>query len=181
MLTITSICKLTILVSKQFFCLATLSNYWVPIFDRSNHRRVCDEESRWTWLTGDQLISTQSIPNQPSAHPRVANAREPIPHVSWEFGCTIGAMVSTFIVTGIFAIVMMESLLLLMWRRLCCHQASVIALVAFCQAGIVALVVMALLPSMHRRLCCCCNGNICCRHNGAVTAVNAQASPPLLS
>jgi hypothetical protein len=33
-------------------------------------------------LSGDQLISTQLIPNQPSAHPRAANAREPIPHAS---------------------------------------------------------------------------------------------------
>jgi hypothetical protein len=50
------------------------------------------------------------IPNQPSAHPRVANAQEPIPHVSWELGCAIGAMVSTFIAAGIFTIFVMESL-----------------------------------------------------------------------
>jgi hypothetical protein len=29
-----------------------------------------------------RLISTQSIPNQPSAHTRATNAREPIPHAS---------------------------------------------------------------------------------------------------
>jgi hypothetical protein len=29
-----------------------------------------------------RLISTQSIPIQPSAHPRAANAGEPIPHAS---------------------------------------------------------------------------------------------------
>jgi hypothetical protein len=48
-------------------------------------------------LSGDQLISTQSIPNQPSAHPGAANAREPIPLASWEYGCPIGAMASTFV------------------------------------------------------------------------------------
>jgi hypothetical protein len=65
-------------------------------------------------LSGDQLISNQSIPNQPSAHPRVANAWEPILHASWELGYAIVAMVSTFIVAGAFSIVVMESLLLLM-------------------------------------------------------------------
>jgi hypothetical protein len=30
------------------------------------------------------LISTQSISNQPSTHPRAANAQHPIPHASWE-------------------------------------------------------------------------------------------------
>jgi hypothetical protein len=29
-----------------------------------------------------RLIFTQSIPYQPSAHPRAANAQEPIPHAS---------------------------------------------------------------------------------------------------
>jgi hypothetical protein len=48
-------------------------------------------------LSGDRLISTQSIPNQPSAHPGAANAREPIPRASWEYGCSISAMVSTFV------------------------------------------------------------------------------------
>ncbi len=61
------------------------------------------KESRWNWLSGDQLISTQSIPIRPlgqsvhvywlaewpdylapSTHPGAANAREPIPCASWE-------------------------------------------------------------------------------------------------
>jgi hypothetical protein len=29
-----------------------------------------------------RLISTQSIPNQPSAHHRAANTQEPIPHAT---------------------------------------------------------------------------------------------------
>ncbi len=37
--------------------------------------------------------------------PRAANAREPFPHAFWEFSCAISAMVSTFIVTGVIAIV----------------------------------------------------------------------------
>jgi hypothetical protein len=35
-------------------------------------------------LGGDHFISTRSIQNQLSAHPRVANAWDHIPHVSWE-------------------------------------------------------------------------------------------------
>jgi hypothetical protein len=132
-------------------------------------------------LSGDQLISTQLIPNQPSTHPIVANAQEPILHASWELGCAIGTMVSMFIVAGIFAIVVMESLPLLMQRRVCHHQASFVALVTCCQAGVVALVMMVLLPLMRRHLCCCCVGNCCSCHNGAVAVVDAQASPPLLS
>ncbi len=62
-------------------------------------------------------------------------------------------MVSMFIVADIFAIVVMELLPLLMQRHLHRHSASFVALVANRQAGIVALVVMVLLPSMHRRLC----------------------------
>jgi hypothetical protein len=81
-------------------------------------------------LSGDQLISTQLIPNQLSAHPRSANTQQPIPHASWELGCAIGAMVSTFIAAWVFAIIVMESLLSLMQRRLCCCQASTIALIA---------------------------------------------------
>ncbi len=61
----------------------------------------------------------QSIPNQPSAHPRGSNSLEPILHASWELGCTIGTMVSTSIVIGVFTIVVIESLMLLTQRRLC--------------------------------------------------------------
>ena len=53
--------------------------------------------SRWRRLSGDHLISTQSIPNLPSGHPRAEKGPEPIPHVSWEWGCAIGAMVIMFI------------------------------------------------------------------------------------
>ncbi len=89
-------------------------------------------------------------------------------------------MVSMFIDTGVFTILVMASLPLLMhW---CVHhcQASAIAFVACSKAGVVALIVMASLLLMRRHLCCCCNGNCHSRHNGVVTVVNAQA-PPLLS
>jgi hypothetical protein len=126
-------------------------------------------------LSGDQSISTQLIPKQPSANPSTTTAWDPIPHASWELGCLIGAVVSMFIVAGIFAIFVMESLLLLMQRRRHCCQARIITLVARCQADIVALIVMALLPSMCRRFChCSC-------HDGVVVVVHAQSSPPLSS
>jgi hypothetical protein len=67
-------------------------------------------------------------------------------------------MVSTFIVAGIFAIIVMESLPLLMQRRFCRPQASVVALVTCCHAGVVALVMMVLLQSMCRRICRCYDG-----------------------
>jgi hypothetical protein len=35
-------------------------------------------------LSRDQLISTQLISNQPSTHPRAANAWRLILHASWE-------------------------------------------------------------------------------------------------
>jgi hypothetical protein len=90
-------------------------------------------------------------------------------------------MVSTIIDAGIFAIVVMAPLLSLMSRRLCCRQASIVALVACCQAGVVALIVMALLPLMHKRLCHCCDCNCCSCHDGVVAIVDAQPSLPLLS
>jgi hypothetical protein len=90
-------------------------------------------------------------------------------------------MVSTFIDAGIFAIIVMESLPSLMRRHLCRHQASIIALAACHQAGIVALVVMALSLLMRRCLHNCCDGNFCSHHNGIVAFVNAQASLPLSS
>ena len=134
-------------------------------------------------MSGDQLIPTQSIPIQPSAHFRVANTWEPIQHVSWENGCTIGAIVIMFIDAGIFAIVVMASLLSLMHSCLKCFQACGVALVACCKAGVVvaALVMMVLLPSMHRHLDRCCNGDCCSCHGGVVAVVDAQASPLLLS
>jgi hypothetical protein len=132
-------------------------------------------------LSGDQLISTQLIPTQPSAHPRGENTWELIPRASWELGCAIGTMVSMFIVAGVFAIVVMESFLLLMQRVLCRLQASIITLVACHQAGIVALIVMTLLPSMRSHLCQCCDGNCYSCHNCVITVVDAQASPPLSS
>ncbi len=134
-------------------------------------------------MSGDQLIPTQSIPIQPFAHSRVANTWEPIQHVSWENGCTIAAIVSRFIDVGVFAIVVMTSLLSLMRSCLQRCQASIVALVACCKAGTVvaALVMMVLLPSLCRRLCHCCNGDCCSCHGGVVAVVDAQASPLLLS
>jgi hypothetical protein len=84
-------------------------------------------------------------------------------------------------VAGVFAIVVIVSLPLLMQRHLCHCQASIVALVACCQAGVITLVVMVLLPLMRRRLCCCCIGNCCSCHDGIVAVVDAQASPPLSS
>ncbi len=133
------------------------------------------------------MISPQSIPNQPSAHPRVANAWEPILHASWKLDCAFGAMVSLFIVAGVFAIVVMESLPLLMQRRLCHCQASIVSLVAHCQAGAVTLVVMALLPLMRRRLCHCRDGNwlllsrwCCCHCQCAGISTVVELALPLL-
>ncbi len=60
-LTISYICKLTILVSKQIFCLATLSDYWVSIHNRSNHRRVCDEVPNFTSYTNDNECAAAKI------------------------------------------------------------------------------------------------------------------------
>jgi hypothetical protein len=48
------------------------------------------KESRWKKFGGDHFISTQLIPNQNSSHPRAASAQEPILHVFWVNGCTIG-------------------------------------------------------------------------------------------
>ena len=157
-------------------------------------------------MSGDQLISAQSIPNQPSAHPRAANAWEPIPHASWELGCTTSAMVSTFIVAGVFAIVMMKSLPSLMRRGLCrlCNN-GVIAVInvkasllpsswhhhPHCN-GVVIVNVQVSLQSRHH--CHHCNNidaliemsslpssSWCCRpcHNDIITIVIVQASLPL--
>jgi hypothetical protein len=68
-------------------------------------------------------------------------------------------MVSTFIDAGIFAIVVMVSLLLLMRRRLRHCQVIVVALITCHKAGIVALFMMALLPLMCRHLHRCCDGD----------------------
>ncbi len=132
-------------------------------------------------MSRDQLVSTQSIPKQPSAHSRAANARKPIPHASWELGCAIGAMVSLFIITGVFAIVVMESLPSFMQKCLHSFQASVVTLVTCCQAGIVALVLIVLPLSMRRRLCHCRDGSCRSHHNGIVAISDAQSSPPLSS
>jgi hypothetical protein len=69
----------------------------------------------------------------------------------------------------------------LMCRHLCHCQVSVLALIACCQAGVVALVVMALLLSLHRRLCHSHDSNCCSCHNGVVAIVDAQAFLLLLS
>ncbi len=41
----------------------------------------------------EKMMTKKSIPNLLSAHPRAEKAPEPIPHVSREQGCAIGAMV----------------------------------------------------------------------------------------
>jgi hypothetical protein len=78
----------------------------------------------------------------------------------------------------IVALVTMELLPLLICRHLCHCQASVVTLVAHHQAGVVGLVMMSLLPSMHRHLCHHCNCGCCPHDNGVVAIVNVQASLP---
>jgi hypothetical protein len=53
---------------------------------------------------------------------------------------------------------------------------NVVALIAHCQAGIIALIVMALLPLMHKRLCHCCDGDCRSCHDGIIAVVNTQVS-----
>ncbi len=79
---------------------------------------------------------------------------------------------------GVVAILKLASLLLLQCAVVIIN---IIALVAHCQAGIVALVMMALAPLMRRRLCPCCHANCRSCHNGIVAVANAQESPLLLS
>jgi hypothetical protein len=68
-------------------------------------------------------------------------------------------MVCRFIDVGVFAIIVMASLPSLIRRRLNHCQVIVIALIACHKAGIVALVMMALLPLMRRHLHRCCDGD----------------------
>jgi hypothetical protein len=65
----------------------------------------------------------------------------------------------------------------------CLHdcQTSIVTLITCCQAGVVPLMVMTLLPSMRRRLCHCCHCNCCPHGNGSVAVVDLQASLPSLS
>jgi hypothetical protein len=82
---------------------------------------------------------------------------------------------------AIVALVMMALSPLSMRRHLCYCQTSAAALVAHHSAGIVALVVMALLPLIHRHLCCCC-GCGCFPHDNAIVdflAIVKLASLPL--
>ncbi len=118
-------------------------------------------------MSGDQLISTQSILNQPSptCPPQSGKCTRTHSACILEYGCAIGTMVSKFIDAGVCAIIMIVPLLLLMCRRLPHCQASIIALVACRKAGIVALIMMALLQSMRRRFCYCPDGNCCSCHN----------------
>jgi hypothetical protein len=74
----------------------------------------------------------------------------------------------------------MAPLPLSLCRRLCSCQASIVALIACCQAGDVALVMMALLLLMRRHICHCCNCSCRPHDNGAVTVVDAQGSLPLM-
>ena len=52
------------------------------------------EWSSWNQLSGDHLISTQSIPRQRSDNPRGRKASEPDLHASWEHDCTIPSAVA---------------------------------------------------------------------------------------
>ncbi len=73
-------------------------------------------------------------------------------------------------------------LLPLMMRRHLRHcQASIVTLIAHHQAGIVALVVLALLSLMRRHLHCCHDCKCCPHDDGIVAIVNAQASLSLSS
>ncbi len=79
------------------------------------------------------------------------------------------------------ALITMALLPLSMHRRLHCCQTSIIALVTHHQTVIIALIVMASLPSISRHLCCCYNCNCCPHDNCVVAVVNAHASLPLSS
>ncbi len=73
-------------------------------------------------------------------------------------------------------LIMMALLPLSMRRHLCNCWTSIVALIARCWAGVVALVPMVLLPSMRKRLCHCCHCNCCPHDNGFVAVVYVQAS-----
>ncbi len=75
---------------------------------------------------------------------------------------------------AIVALVTMALLSLSMHRCLCCCQASVVALVAHCQAGIVAPVTIGLLPLMRRHLCHCHDCKCCPHDDGVVAVINAK-------
>ena len=59
------------------------------------------ERSSWNRLSGDRLISTQSIPHLKSDDPRRKKASEHDPHGSWEHGCAIAAVVAMIHVDNI--------------------------------------------------------------------------------
>jgi hypothetical protein len=75
----------------------------------------------------------------------------------------------------------MASLPLLKSRRLHHCQASFAAFVAYHQAGIVAPVVIALLPSMRRHLCHCRNGNCYSCQDGVFAVIDARCLCPCLA
>jgi hypothetical protein len=88
---------------------------------------------------------------------------------------------------------MMVLLPLLMHRHPCCCQAGIVALVTMALSPlicdcVVALIMMALLPSSSWRCCPCCNGVIViidvfalvAHWQAGVIAANAQGSSPLL-
>jgi hypothetical protein len=81
---------------------------------------------------------------------------------------------------AIFIFVTMTLSLSSMCRCLRHCQNCTVALVACHQAGIVALVVMASLPLMHRDLCCCCHCDCHPHDNGVIAIVDVQASLPAL-
>ncbi len=117
----------------------------------------------------------------------------PLPSLQWRCHChcchcpccSLSSWCHCHRCAGIFVLVMMAIVALVtmalsplsMRRRLCHCGASVIALVACCQAGIVALITIVLFPSMHLHLCCCrdCNCRPC-DDGASLLVVDAQAS-----
>jgi hypothetical protein len=77
---------------------------------------------------------------------------------------------------AINALVTMVSSLALMLRHHRNCQTSVVAPIACCQAGVVALIMMASLLLMRRHLCCHCDCNCCPRDDGIIVIVDTQAS-----
>jgi hypothetical protein len=77
---------------------------------------------------------------------------------------------------AIVALITIASLLSSMRGHLRCCQASIFALVACHQAGVIALVAMTLLPSMRRCLCHCCDCNCCPYDNGIITVDDVLSS-----
>ncbi len=112
---------------------------------------------------------------------------------SWWHHCHQCAGIFTIIAITIIVLMAMASLPLSMHRCPCCHQAGVVALVTMASSpliciGVVALVVMALLPSLSWCSCPCCNGVIIITsvivliacHQAGIVALVVMALLPLM-